>query len=286
MGHRSVVPRRLRHQGGDLPLFSWLPDSYPTAPTTITAVFAGLLTKIGVYVLIRFHVLTVDGRPRPGDPGGRRFDDDRRGVAGALAQDDVKRILSFHIVSQIGYMLMGLGLFTLAGVAGAILFLVHQIPVKTVLFLVGGLVEDDQGTSALDRVGGLASRRPIIAALFAASALSLAGLPPFSGFVAKLALVDAGVESSSFAIVTVALVGSALTLLSMAKIWIGVFWGKPTPPADDRPGPGRWMMSTAATVAVAGTLAVAALAGPLWSMSERAAEGLVDPTEYIAEVRR
>jgi len=202
------------------PLFSWLPDSYPTAPTTITAVFAGLLTKIGVYVLIRFHTLTgmSDLGPIILVLAGVTM---MVGVAGALAQDDVKRILSFHIVSQIGYMLMGLGLFSVAGVAGAVLFLVHQIPVKTVLFLVGGLIEEDQGTSALDRSGGLAARRPIVALLFALPALSLAGLPPFSGFVAKLALIDAGIAAVSTPIVVVGLVGSVLTLLSMSKIWLG-----------------------------------------------------------------
>jgi multicomponent Na+:H+ antiporter subunit D len=118
------------------PLFSWLPDSYPTAPTSITAVFAGLLTKIGVYVLIRFFTLMELDRLGPlllVIAGFTMI----VGVAGALAQDDVKRILSFHVVSQIGYMIMGLGLFTVAGVAGAVLFLIHQIPVKTVMFLAG-----------------------------------------------------------------------------------------------------------------------------------------------------
>ncbi|MDC0349889.1 proton-conducting transporter membrane subunit, partial [bacterium] len=167
------------------PLFSWLPDSYPTAPTTITAVFAGLLTKIGIYALIRFHTLT--GMDELGSimlivAGVTMI----IGAFGALAQTDVKRILSFHVISQIGYMLMGLGLFSAAGTAGAILFLIHHMPVKTVLFLVGGLIENHQGTSRLDRSGGLATKRPIIAVLFAIPALSLAGLPPFSGFVAKL----------------------------------------------------------------------------------------------------
>ncbi len=266
------------------PLFSWLPDSYPTAPTTITAVFAGLLTKIGVYALIRFHTLTgMD------DLGGVILVlagvTMVVGVAGALAQDDVKRILSFHIVSQIGYMLMGLGLFSVAGVAGAILFLVHQIPVKTVLFLVGGLIEDDQGTSALDRIGGLAARRPWIAVMFALPALSLAGLPPFSGFVAKLALIDAGIAQASTAIVVVALAGSALTLLSMTKIWLGVFWGAPTDTPADALTPFTKRVTYGATAAaVLGTLAVAALSGPLWEMSVRAASDLVAGTPYITEV--
>ncbi|MCY4272529.1 MAG: proton-conducting transporter membrane subunit, partial [bacterium] len=143
------------------PLFSWLPDSYPTAPTTITAVFAGLLTKIGIYAMIRFHTLTGmdDLGPVMLLVAGVTM---VVGGLGALAQADVKRILSFHIVSQIGYMLMGLGLFSAAGTTAAILFLIHQMPVKTVLFLVGGLIENDQGTSALDRSGGMAARRPMI----------------------------------------------------------------------------------------------------------------------------
>ncbi len=268
------------------PLFSWLPDSYPTAPTTITAVFAGLLTKIGVYTLIRFATLTRMDELGPVIlviAGASML----VGVAGALAQDDVKRILSFHIISQIGYMLMGLGLFTVAGVAGAVFFLIHQIPLKTVLFLVGGLVEEETGTSALDRVGGLARRRPLLAALFALPALSLAGIPPLSGFVAKLSLVQAGIAELSTPIVVVSLVGSALTLLSMAKIWLGVFWG-PMPDDGATPHPARprsrRLMTGATAAGVAATLAIAMLAGPLWEMSERASTALVDPTAYVEGV--
>lgn len=267
------------------PLFSWLPDSYPTAPTTITAVFAGLLTKIGIYAMIRFHTLTGmdDLGPLLLLIAGMTM---VIGALGALAQSDVKRILSFHIISQIGYMLMGLGLFSTAGTTGAILFLVHHMPVKTVLFLVGGLIENDQGTSSLDRSGGLAARRPLIAALFAVPALSLAGLPPFSGFVAKLGVIAAGIEANADAIVAVALVTGALTLLSMTKIWLGVFWG---PPATDiNPVPvaeaDRRIMLTATGLAVTGTLTISAFAGRLFELSLRAAEELRDPLIYIAEV--
>ena len=268
------------------PLFSWLPDSYPTAPTTITAVFAGLLTKIGVYAMIRFHTLT--GMDALGSTmlvlAGVTM---VIGAVGALAQSDIKRILSFHIISQIGYMLMGLGLFSAAGTAGAILFLVHHMPVKTVLFLVGGLVENDIGTGVLERSGGLASRRPLIAALFAIPALSLAGLPPFSGFVAKFSVVAAGIEAASTPVVVAALVAGLLTLLSMTKIWMGVFWG--TPPAGydaDGAGPGnRRTMLAATSLAVAGTLTISALAGPLFELSNRAAEDLRAPGAYAAVAR-
>src|SRR5690606_10194331 len=136
----------------------------------------------------------------------------------------VKRILSFHIVSQIGYMVLGLGLFTVAGIAAAVFFTVHQIVVKTALFLTAGLIEHVGGSSRLDRVGGLAARSPVVAVLFLLPALSLAGIPPMSGFVAKFAIVDAGVGAHAWAVTAAAVAAAFLTLFSMVKIWIGVFW--------------------------------------------------------------
>ena len=267
------------------PLFSWLPDSYPTAPTTITAVFAGLLTKIGIYAMIRFHTLTGmdDLGPVMLVIAGITM---VIGALGALAQSDVKRILSFHVISQIGYMLMGLGLFSIAGTTGAILFLVHHMPVKTVLFLVGGLIENHEGTSSLDKSGGLASRRPIIAVLFAIPAMSLAGLPPFSGFVAKFAVISAGIDEGASVIVAVALVAGALTLLSMTKIWVGVFWGTDADPFTPVPTArrNRRLMTAATGLAVVGTLTISLFAGALFDLSERAANDLRDADRYISEV--
>ncbi|HVL05769.1 MAG TPA: Na+/H+ antiporter subunit D [Acidimicrobiales bacterium] len=273
------------------PLFFWLPDSYPTAPTPVTAIFAGLLTKVGVYAIIRTQTLLF-----PSDESGSvlllgiAVATMVVGVLGAIAQDDVKRILSFHIVSQIGYMIMGLGLFTVAGIAGAIFYIVHHIVVKTTLFLVGGLVENATGTGALRRLGGLLHRAPIIAVLFLVPALSLAGLPPFSGFVAKLALVQAGMDADRYFVVGASLVVSLLTLFSMTKIWAGVFWGTPDeePPLESARGDGRlsvprlMVAPTAALVAI--SLAVAMSAAPLYDLSRQAAEGLVERTPYIQEV--
>jgi multicomponent Na+:H+ antiporter subunit D len=271
------------------PVFNWLPDSYPTARSPVTAVFAGLLTKVGVYCLIRTQTLLF---PEDGPSvlilsiAGLTM---IVGVLGAIAQNDMKRILSFHIVSQIGYMLLGLGLFTVAGLAGAILFVVHQIPVKTALFLTSGLVEEGAGSTALDRVGGLLKRAPLTAALFGLAAMSLAGIPPFSGFVGKLALIEAGFGAEAWVIVGVSLVGSLLTLFSMAKIWNGVFWGKPERPTPQiAEGPDRLhgplLMNGATVVLVGVTLAVAVFAGPLYDLCVRAAEGLADPSDYIDAV--
>ncbi len=209
------------------PLFFWLPDSYPTAPSPVTAVFAGLLTKVGVYALIRSQTLLFPPDTQPGNlllvVAALTM---VAGVLGAITQNDVKRILSFHIVSQIGYMVMGLGLFTLVGLAGAVLYIIHHIVVKTTLFLVAGLIELRAGTSNLAKLSGVARLEPLLAVLFLLPALSLAGIPPFSGFVAKLALVDAGIGAEAYAVVAVSLVVSLLTLYSMSKIWANAFWGR------------------------------------------------------------
>ena len=273
------------------PLFFWLPDSYPTARTPVTAVFAGLLTKVGVYSIIRTQTLLFTDH-RPGTIllviAGLTM---VVGVLGAIAQNDMKRILSFHIVSQIGYMVLGLALFTVAGVAGAVLFILHQIPVKTALFLSAGLVEESTGATALDRVGGLLRRAPMIAGLFLLAALSLAGIPPLSGFVGKLAILEAGFSAEQYLVVGVSIVVSLFTLFSMVKIWNGVFWGTAEDPAVRLAlaGPeGRLRtppLMTGATAALVGvTLAIALFAGPLWELSERAAATLLEPGAYVTAV--
>jgi len=256
------------------PLFSWLPDSYPAAPSPVSAVFAGLLTKVGVYAILRTQT--------------QWFPDTNQtlllviaaatmvvGVLGAIAQADIKRILSFHIVSQIGYMIAGIALGGVAAVSAVVFYVVHHIPVKTSLFLVDGVVEQDTGTSALDRLSGLARRSGALAVLFIVPALSLAGLPPFSGFVGKLGIVSVGLDQGQWWIVGVALVVSILTLVSMMKIWTGAFWGPA--PTDARPGVLRHhrLMSAVTAVVVVLTLAVAVFAGPIYRFAERTAGDLL-----------
>ena len=268
------------------PLFFWLPDAYPTAPSSVTAVFAGLLTKVGVYAMLRTETLLF--------PGGQTTlllwiagFTMIIGVLGAISHVEMKRILSFHIVSQIGYMVMGIGIGGEAALAATVFYLAHHIPVKTALFLVQGIIERETGTSAFDDVGGLARRSGVLAALFLVPALSLAGLPPFSGFLAKFGLVRAGFDDGRYVIVAVALVGSLLTLVSMSKIWIGVFWGDVYPEVPTgRTGILRHhrLMSTATVTLVAVTLAIAACAGPLFDYCRQAAEQLVDPSVYVRAV--
>ncbi len=219
------------------PLSAWLPDSYPTAPAPVTAVFAGLLTKVGVYAIIRTQTLLF--------PDGA-LDDLLMwaalatmvvGILGAVAQSDLRRMLSFTLVSHIGYMVFGIALGTAAGLAGAVFYVAHHIAIQTTLFLVAGLVERQGGTTSVNRLGGLARRSPLLAVLFFVPAMNLAGIPPLSGFIGKLGLLQAGVAEGSalaFALVGGGVVTSLLTLLAVARVWTRAFWRPPgQAPAED-----------------------------------------------------
>ncbi len=278
-------------KAGLFPLFFWLPDSYPTAPSPITALFAGLLTKVGVYAIIRSQTLLFPVEHRPVvlllTLGSLTM---VIGVFGAIAQGDVKRILSFHIISQVGYMIVGLGFFTVSALAATVLFVIHNIVTKTTLLLTSGLIEHAGGSSRLSRLGGLQRTAPVVAVLFLIPALSMAGVPPLSGFVAKLGLVQSGFAVQQWWVVAISLAVSLLTLFSMSKIWAGSFWGEPDETPERAPvmalgrlGGPPLMIASTATLVVAG-LAIAALAGPLYGLCERAAADLLEPSSYVKAV--
>ncbi len=269
------------------PLFTWLPASYHTPPTLVSALFAGLLTKVGVYALIRTTTL-LGPDSAPWLPGvlvvvavlSMGF-----GVLGAVAQDDFRRVLSLHIVSQIGYMLFGLALMTPLALAGAVYYVLHHILVKTNLFLIGGLAKRMCGTERLAGMGGLYRRSPGLSLLFLVPALSLAGLPPLSGFWAKLFVVRAGIEADAWAGVAVALACGLLTLFSMLKLWNEAFW-KPAPQEPTEPlwtARRKWMAVPVALLAI-GTVGFGLFAGPLFAFSERVAEELLRPETYVQAV--
>ncbi|WP_030734897.1 Na+/H+ antiporter subunit D [Streptomyces griseus] len=220
------------------PLAAWLPDSYPTAPAPVTAVFAGLLTKVGVYCMLRTETLLFPGN-RLGDLlMAVALASMVIGILGAVAQTDLKRLLSFTLISHIGYMVFGIGLATREAYGGAIVYVAHHITVQTTLFLVAGLIERRGGTTELTRLGGLARAAPMLALLFFVPAMNLAGIPPLSGFIGKLGLMRAGVaDGSAWAWVLVA--GSAatslLTLYVVAKVWNLAFW-RAAPPGQAATG--------------------------------------------------
>ncbi|MDO5657616.1 MAG: Na+/H+ antiporter subunit D [Paracoccus sp. (in: a-proteobacteria)] len=272
------------------PLFFWLPASYHTPSFAVSAVFAGLLTKVGVYALIRVFTLIFTH-----DPGfthglllwiaGLTM---LTGVLGAAAQSDFRKILSFHIISQIGYMIMGLALYTPLALVGSVFYLVHHIIVKANLFLVAGVAKRIAGDTELDRIGGLYKSAPLLAVLFLVPAFSLAGFPPLSGFWAKFVLIKASLEVSNWLIAFVALLVGLLTIYSMTKIWAQAFWE----PHPDGIEPRLSDLPTAQRRAL--ILPIAALAGmtviiglfpaAFMEVAERGAMQLLNPIEYITAV--
>ena len=272
------------------PLFFWLPASYHTPPVAISAVFAGLLTKVGVYALIRLFTLvfTQDTGITHGlllTVAGLTM---VTGVLGAAAQSEFRKVLSFHIISQIGYMVLGLALFTPLALVGAVFYLVHHIIVKANLFLVSGVARRLTGSFELGAIGGLYKASPLLALLFLVPALSLAGIPPLSGFWAKFLLIKASLDIGAYVMAATALVVGLLTVFSMTKIWAEAFW-KPHP-AGETPAlalidPGQRLVLLLPVAGLATlTVAIGLFPEPFVAFAERAAGQLLEPTDYLRAV--
>ncbi|WP_029137902.1 Na+/H+ antiporter subunit D [Nakamurella lactea] len=306
------------------PMSAWLPDSYPTASAPVTAVFAGLLTKVGIYAIIRTQTLLF--------PGGFStllmivgLATMLIGILGAVAQNEIKRLLSFTLVSHIGFLLFGVAIGTPQGLAATVFYVAHHILVQTALFLAAGLIEHITGTTKLDKLGALARTAPALAILFFIPAMNLGGVPPFSGFIGKVGLFEAGLATGGVtALVLVAggALTSLLTLYAIVRVWGRAFWrpaparehdgmaGLPVGPSAagersdrERPagrrrrrrlpqeietrGDARSMpvgMVGATLAVVLAGLALTVAAGPIYGFADRAAQGLSNPSVYITAV--
>ncbi len=207
------------------PLYFWLPDSYHTPPSAVAAIFGGLLTKVGVYALIRVFTLIFVGDV---------FLENIilimailtlfSGGLGALVQNNLRKVFSYLIICHIGYMIAGLGLFTKLALAGTIFYLIHDIIVKTNLFMVSGLVFRIRGTNSIRNLGGLYADYPKLSLLIAIPLFSLVGIPPLSGFWPKISLVLAGFEAERWWVVAAIIFASLITLIVIAKVWANIVW--------------------------------------------------------------
>lgn len=267
-----------------VPLAFWLPASYPHLPPALGALFAGLLTKVGLYAMYRVAtmVFAYDG----GFPHREillvvALATMIFGVLGAIGQSSMRGILSFHIISQVGYMALALALFSPLAIAAGIFYLVHHIVVKSNLFLVTAMVEDQAGSSELADTRGVLHGAPIVALLFAIPALSLAGLPPLSGFFAKFALLRASIDLHHAVSAIFIVVVGLLTFFSMLKIWRAIFWGEPNPSTMRRAQP--TLILTSGIMGLV-TIAIGLACGPFFNLAESAANGLLDPSAYLEAV--
>jgi multicomponent Na+:H+ antiporter subunit D len=274
------------------PIFNWLPDAYSAPPAPVSAVFAGLLTKVGVYSLYRVFGMIFVHDPSfthqtiliPLAAGTMLF-----GVWGAVVQYDIKYILAFHSISQVGYMLMGLALFSPLAMAAGIFHMFHHSLVKSSLFLIGGGIEHRAGSQDLKKLGGLAAQSAFLAVLFMISALALAGIPPLSGFFSKYGLVISGLSANQGWLVLAALTTSLFTLYSMMKIWRLAFWGKSQnrEPKDNAGAPTeKTGILTACAVSVVMVLLLTFAADLLMRFSKKAADQILSPQPYIDAVLR
>jgi len=264
-----------------VPLFFWMPDSYPAPAAAVGAMFAGMMTKVGVYSLARvfplvFHgteswagnwVLPISAVTMVG------------GVLGAVAQTNFRRLLSFHITSQVGYMVMGIGLFTPAGLGAAIFYIAHHILVKAGLFLIAGIAERLSGEKDIRKMGRLI-RHPVTAGLFLIAGWSLAGVPPLSGFWAKLFVVKEGLSLHAYYAVFAALLTGLLTLFSMTKVWVMAFWEGEAKRLRQVPA----TMIAGALLLVSFSAIIPIIAEPIWRFCEIAGKHVTNPELYIRAV--
>lgn len=261
------------------PVFFWMPAAYPVTLTAVAGVFAGFLSKVGVYSLLR---LLIPVSTLPGSENLLQLlyvlalFSMLLGVLGALSRDNMKGILSFHSTSQVGYIVLGLSLGTSMGLAACVFYMLHHMLVKTNLFFAVAAMEKASGTSFVSESGGLWKARPVLGAVFAFSALSLIGVPPFSGFWAKVLTLQAALAEGQWLAVTMALVVSLFTLMSMLKIWGGVFW-KPAVsslPENDRQGRSPWLLLPLLLMSIL-ILSVSLGFQPLMSLAEQVAQELL-----------
>ncbi|WP_423446629.1 Na+/H+ antiporter subunit D [Kocuria sp. KSNUG] len=301
------------------PLSFWLPDSYPTASAPVTAVFAGLLTKVGVYSIIRTETLLFPDRQINGLLMWVALLTMLVGILGALAQIDIKRMLSFTLISHIGYMIFGIAVGTPQALAAVVYYIAHHIVIQTSLFLVAGLIERRGGSTNVDRLAGMLRISPLLGVLYLIPALNLGGIPPFSGFLGKVGLLEAGIASGTwldYLLVGVSVLVSLLTLLVLIRVWNRVFLRRvedaeyPDPvlrattaqghhPRNSRVvtgNPGSMLsggsdvvllprtMVGATTALVVVGVALTVFAGPLFDLAGSAADNLVHPDRYVDAV--
>ncbi|WP_214695242.1 MULTISPECIES: Na+/H+ antiporter subunit D [unclassified Exiguobacterium] len=215
-------------KGALVPLHYWLPGAYVVAPTPILAMFGALLTKVGVYSILRTYTLLFDGN-------GEFLQTFLMvlavltifiGMTGAIAYNDVKLIIIYNIMIAVGVILYGISVNTQTSLEGSLYYLIHDMIIKAVLFMLVGMMIGITKSGQLRDMGGLITRFPLFGWTFFVAALSLAGIPPLSGFFGKLLIVSGGMDEGELFGPLLVLLSSLFVLYSVMKIFLNGFWGE------------------------------------------------------------
>lgn len=271
-------------KGAIFPLYFWMPGSYYAPPAPVLALFGALLTKVGVYSITRtytlffYHDIDTFGLLSILAILSIVF-----GVIGAIAYWDIKNIIIYNIIVAVGVILYGISVLNTASITGAVYYLIHDMLIKAALFLLVGVVISITGTSNLRNFSGLITRYPGLGWTFFIAALALAGIPPLSGFVGKLLIVQGGFEGESFIGGFITLMSSLLVLFSVMKIFINGFWGKDRTYRGEEKAPVKQLLIAPVILVV-----ISALYGigseSILPYITQAADTLLDPNIYINAV--
>ncbi len=272
-------------KAGIFPLYFWMPGSYAAPPVPVLALFGALLTKVGVYAIMRIDTLFFVS-----DLGFTHtillvlaLLTILAGCIGALAYFDLKQIIIYNILIAIGVILFGVAQMNEPGMQGAIFYLLHDMLIKGALFLLIGIVIYVTGTSNLREMGGLIKTHPTLGWMYLIAAFGLAGIPPLSGFAGKLLIIEGGFEHGQLFGTIVILASSLIVLLSVIRIFLYAFWGEPRPlKTTDRTVYRRMMFPAVLLVALSVVYGV----GTEWIYPyvSDAARVLLDPDSYITAV--
>jgi multicomponent Na+:H+ antiporter subunit D len=274
------------------PVNAWLPAAYHTPPAVISALFAGLLTKVGIYALLRALVVLLPASRDLLEPVLVAVAVATLLIAplGAIAETNLRRAIGFLVIGGVGSVLAGIAIPSLAGVSGAGLYVFHAILTMTALYLVAGLVEWQTGQTDTRRMGGLYAASAPTSILFLVLVLATAGVPPFLGFWPKLLLLQAGLGDGRWVggLVAAALVINAvLTLIAGSRLWAHIFW-RSTPDgvaviaAPSRPG--AWIRLGTTGVLVAVIVGAGLWPNGLFEALRLGAPDLIDPSRYVAAI--
>jgi len=269
-------------------LFFWLPGSYRVPPPAVMALFGALLSKVGLYALIRtftliFYSDTAATHTWLAAMGGITM---VLGAIGALAYQDIRKIINYNVIISVGFIAFGLAVMSKESLDGAVFYLLHDMLAKSLLFILGGIIIGLTGTHRLDEMGGLIKRYPAVSWMLFIAVLAVAGIPPLSGFTGKLLIIEGGFTEQRYWLAAISLASSLIVMYSLIRIFMKACWGEEKGTYIESPT-GRRSDWLAALPAACLTIIVIVMGlGSEWvySFVSVAGETLIDPSIYIEAV--